>query len=116
MERWERAALLFDAENIVTLNEKYQKEGVEFHPLNRFLEFDTYEALARWQGADDESSLVLRLRSKGPLNEDAFDRHAAAFFLGEKFHAYPSISHDGWVERAYAQVSAPTKKEIETAV
>lgn len=116
MERWERAALLFDAENIVTLTEKYQKEGVEFHPLNRFLDFDTYEALARWQGSGDKSGLVLRLRSKGSLADETFDRHAAAFFLGEKFKAYPTISHDGWLERAYSQDETHAEKDVESVV
>ena len=95
MERWERAALLFDAENIVSMTEKLAKQNIEFHPLTRFLDFGDYEGMARWDDENAKSRLVLFLRRKGSLNEREFDKHAADFYLGERFKAFPVIGRDG---------------------
>lgn len=107
MERWERAALLFDAENIVTLSDKLKKDEVVFHPLDRFLDFDSYEALARWMGPTQTEKLTLRLRRKEAPDLDIFDRHAAAFFLGDNFIALPLIENGAWFECAYYQDIKP---------
>lgn len=114
MERWERAALLFDAENVATLKEKLGKDGVEFHPLTRFLDFGTYEAMARWDDEQAPSNLVLSLRRKGWLNEHEFDKHAAEFYLGEKFKAFPVVGRDGWLMRAYCQIHDLKAEEVDT--
>lgn len=104
MEQWERAALLFDAENIESLAKKYETAEIEFHALDRFLDFETYEGLARWvKRPTGAKTLTLRLRCKEVLDTEVSDARATVFFAPNKFKAYPTIEHNGWYVRGYAQ-------------
>lgn len=103
MEAWERASLLFDAETVTALKKKWALNGVEFFPLDRFIDLGDCEGQARHLETTDTNRLILRLRRKGEIDVDSFDRHAATFFLGEAFSAFPVIEVDGKQERAYSR-------------